>query len=483
MSPLPDGPRTPSPVQLAQWTLRPMELLEACARRFGDAFTLRLPGYPPFVVVSAPDAVRDVFSGDPDVMHAGEANAILEPLVGKSSILLLDGEAHRRERKLMLPAFHGERMRAYGAAMRTIADRVIDELPLGTPFPLARAMQEITLEVILRTIFGLEEGARKQRLRDALVGSLDAGMKPLVFALSALFPGRLRSMMLVGSRPIELGLGAARVDASRLVPWRRLARAVADVDGLLYEAIADSRGAARRDDVLAMLAAARDDAGVPMTDQELRDELITLLVAGHETTASTLTWAAARVLARPDVHARLCAEIEAAGGPELAPDAAAQLPYLDATLRETLRLDPILPIVVRRLTRPARVGSLDLPAGVNVAPSIYLTHRRREIWGDDAAEFRPERFLDRKLGANEYFPFGGGARRCIGNAFAMYEAKIVFAQLVQRLSMRLAPGAEVRRVRRGVTLAAADGLPVIVEARNAASAPRPTGARVAASPG
>ncbi len=478
MSPLPAGPRRPSPILLAEWTLRPMQLLESCHRRFGDSFTLRLPGFPPFVVVTTPDAVRDVFSGDPDVMHAGKANAILEPLVGAKSILLLDGKAHLRERKLMMPPFHGERMRAYGTAMRTIADQVIDKMPLETPFSLARPMQEITLEVILRTVFGLEEGSRKERLRDALLKSLDSTMNPMVFLLSVLFPTKLRSMMLVGSKPISLGFSG--LDASIAVPWRRLARAVATVDGLLFEEIERSRSAKRRDDILAMLAAARDEAGVPMSDEELRDELITLLVAGHETTATTLAWTAARVADRPNVLRKLREEIASAGGSAISPDAAAQLPYLDATIKEALRLDPIVPMVVRYLTEPTRIGGLDLPANVYVGPSIYLAHRRPDVWGDDANEFRPERFLERKFSAHEYFPFGGGARRCLGMAFAMYEAKIVFAQLVQRLDFRVAPGVRTRRVRRGVTFAPSDGLPIIVDARDARRAPATTAAPAAA---
>jgi cytochrome P450 len=471
---LPRGPRRPSPIQLAQWTLRPTELLESCERRFGDAFTLRLPGFPPFVVVSTPDAVRDVFAGDPEIMLAGKANAILEPLLGSNSVLLLDGKRHLRERKLMMPPFHGERMRAYGNAMREIADRVIDELPLHTELPFATAMQEITLEVILRTIFGLEEGARKGRLRDVLLENMGAAMSPAMFLLSVFFPTRLGSMMRIGATPIELG----PVDVSRFVPWRALARSARAMDELLFEEITKSRTADRREDVLAMLAAARDEAGVPMSDAELRDELLTLLLAGHETTATTLAWTAGRVLERPDVLAKLREEIASAG--DASPDVIAQLPYLDATIKEALRLEPIVPMVVRYLPEPMRIGRLDLPADVYVAPSIYLAHRRRDVWGEDALEFRPERFLERKVSSHEYFPFGGGARRCLGMAFAMYESKIVFAQLVRRLDMRLAPGARPRRVRRGVTFAPEGGLPIVVDARDASRAPSRSTAPAAA---
>ena len=449
---LPPGPRTPSLVQLFNWVRRPIPFMEQCARQFGDSFTLRFPLFgrpgdrPEIVFLSDPEAVRDVFTGDEHDLLAGEANAtVLAPLLGEDSLLVLDGDRHLEERRLMMPPFHGERMQAYGTVMRDIAARVIDGWPVERPFPLHPHMQAITLDVILRTVFGLGEGAEMDRLRDLLVRLLAIAANPM-----ALLPW-------------------LRFELGGLTPWGRLIRRSRHVDAVLYDEIRRRRSAAGdgRDDVLSMLLAARDEHGQPMGDQELRDEMITLLLAGHETSATSLCWVFHRVLRRPDVLARLRDELaRVVGAGPLEAHHVPQLEYLDATIKETLRLNPIIPIVARRLRRPLRFGGRELPAGVIVAPCIYLTHRNPGAW-PDPERFDPERFVGQRTSPYAFFPFGGGVRRCLGMAFALYEMKIVVAEVLRRVVLRAAPGTQVRVVRRGITFAPSAGMPVVVERRAA----------------
>ncbi len=436
MAGLPPGPDAPPLLQGLQWVQWPIPFLEDCARRFGDAFTVRLPGRPPLVMVSHPDAIRDLFTGSEDDLRAGEANVLLEPLLGRHSLLLLDGREHLTERRLVQPPFQGERMQSYGDSMQQIARGAVDAWPVGQPFALHPHMQSVTLDVILRTVFGMEEGPKLESLR--------AG---------------LRDLLAVSANPqllLALANGGASGAATRSLQVR------AQVDAELFAEIARRRAlpTAGRHDVLSLLIAARDEDGQPLSDQALRDELVTMLVAGHETTATSLAWAVHHVLAHPEVRARLEAELATPRPPQ----EVARLPYLDAVCRETLRLTPIVPIVGRRLTRPLRVGNLDLPAGVVAAPCIVLAHRRPERW-PEPEQFRPERFLEQKPAAYEFLPFGGGVRRCLGAAFAMYEMKIVLAEVLTRVTLRAAPGYQVRVVRRSVTLAPSEGMPVVVERR------------------
>jgi len=438
---LPPGPETPPLLQAMRYVQWPIPYLEECAQRFGDAFTLRLPGRPPLVMVSHPDAIRELFTGDSDDMRAGEANAILEPLLGKHSLLLLDGAEHLRERRLVQPPFHGERMVSYGATMQEIARRAIDAWPVGRSFAIHPEMQSITLDVILRTVFGLDEGPKLTALRTELAELLSVSASPQILLAA------------VGSQ------GTARGAAARPFEVRKR------VDELLFAEIARRRAMAEgeRSDVLSLLLAARHEDGTPLSDQALRDELVTLLVAGHETTATALAWAVNHILTHPAVRTRLEDEVRGVEDPlELS-----RLDYLDAVVKETLRLTPIVPQVGRRLTRPMTVAGMDLPAGVVAAPSIVLAHRRPERW-PDPDRFDPERFLTSKPTPYEFLPFGGGVRRCVGAAFALYEMKIVLAEIVQRVVLETAAGYSARVVRRSVTLAPSEGMPVVVERRAAA---------------
>ena len=391
------------------------------------------------------------------MLHAGEANVILRSVLGGNSILLLDGERHLRERRLMLPPFHGDRMRAYGLAMRDAALRELATWPLGRAFPIHPGMQTITLDVIVRTILGVGDEARLAPLREALVRWTTLGTSRVGTALLLLTPPEHAARI----------QGLAARGLGRLLPWASLVRAQADTDRVVRDLIAARRreGTAGREDVLSMLIDARDEHGAPMTDDELRDEMLTLLVAGHETTATTLAWTFHHLLANPVWLAKVCAEIDdVTGGGDVHPEHVERLVLVDAAIKEALRLTPIVPVVARRLTQPMTIGGHALPAGVIAAAAIYLVHRRPELW-PDPTRFDPSRFVGKKIDPTHYFPFGGGTRRCLGMAFASYEMKIVLATVLSRLRVAPVPGSRVRLVRRGITLAPSGGMPVIVTPR------------------
>jgi cytochrome P450 len=424
MSALPPGPRLPRAAQTAAWITRPGPFLMRAHRRYGDVFTIRIGGEPPWVMLAHPDAVREVFTGDPAVLHAGKANLVLRPLVGHASVLLLDGPQHLRERKLMLPPFHGSRMAGYRDLIAEIAREHVAAWPRGSALALAPHMQAITLDVVLRVIFGVDaDSARLDALRD-----------------------RLRAMLarvLGGGSMVAMAtIGPERVERSGMFDrWLR------PVDALLQEQI-EERRAAPGDDVLSLLLAARHQDGAPMTDRELRDELVTLLVAGHETTATALSWTIERLTRLPGGWRAL-----REGG-----DA-----YAEAAAKEALRLRPVLPLVLRNLQRPATIAGIDLEAGTVVAPSIYLVHRRPELYPEPAA-FRPERFLgpDPQGGTYTWIPFGGGIRRCLGAAFALLELRVVLAELAAAVDAAPADPEPERTARRGITLIPRRGAEVVL---------------------
>lgn len=439
----PPGPRLPAWMQTLLWVLRPTQFLEGCLRRYGDPFTLRLTHVKDLVVLADPAAIKTVFTGDPDRLLAGEGNAVLEPLVGRHSVLLLDGAEHLRHRRLLLPPFHGERLHRYGERMAAIARRELERWPVGVPLALRPRLQAITLEVIMRVVFGIEEANRLARLRALLQDTLDLAARPV----------RVLLMLLWLAHPRNRSSGG---------PWARLERAVARVDAVLLEEIGWRRqepATAGRDDILSLLLQARDEQGEPLTDAELRDELMTLLVAGHETTATALAWAFAALLRAPDALARVGGELAQGGGP-----------YLDAAIKEALRLWPIIPIVVRRLAAPMALQGYALPAGAHVAPCIYLAQRRPEIYPAPTA-FRPERFLDRPADPSTWLPFGGGTRRCLGASFALYEMKVVLATVLGGARLRPVRRAPESIRRRGLTFAPARDALVVLEDRTPASAP------------
>ncbi|MGH2975888.1 MAG: cytochrome P450 [Solirubrobacterales bacterium] len=417
---LPPSPPLPKTVQTAIWSRQARRLLYACQDRYGDMFTIRVAYEGTWVMLADPAAVKQVFTGDPKVFHAGEGNEILAPLLGRNSLLVLDEKRHMSQRRLLLPPFHGERMQGYGQTMTEIAEREIDAWPTGTPYELRPRMQALTLEIILRTVFGVDgaEAAKLADLREALRDFLDMTTNP-----------RFLGPLLIA--------GPERV---RRIPGfgRRMDR----VDELIYREIHERRRAedvGERDDVLSMMVGASHEDGSPMSDEEMRDELLTLLVAGHETTATSLSWAIERLTRTPDALERLRAE--ALEGRE---------EYLTATIQETLRLRPVISIVLRRLTEPVEIGGYELPAGVSVAPCIYLVHRNPEIY-PEPQRFRPERFLENPPGTYTWIPFGGGVRRCLGAAFAQFEMAVVLKELVKRHRIRPASPRPERIFRRAIT--------------------------------
>jgi len=440
---LPPGPSSNRWVQAIRYAYRPVPFLDECARRYGETFSLRMPMGPPFVLFSNPTAIKEILTGDDDALHAGEASAVLHPLLGANSLLAVDGARHTRERRLMLPPFHGERMLAYGETMRDITDAAIDAWPIGRAFPVQDEMQAITLEVILRTVFGLAEPERLALVRK-----------------------RVRRLVGLVVNPIWL-LPAMNKDYGRLSPGHRFARVKREVDELLFAEFARRRaGAGEGDDVLSMLVAARDEDGQAMSDEELRDQMVTLLLAGHETTATALAWAVHHIIEN-DVLTSIRTELdrELGDGP-LHPGQVMRLEYLDAVVKETLRLRPVIGEVGRVLKRPMRIGGWDLPAGVEASPSIYLVHRRPDVWSDPE-RFDPRRFVGRRPSPYEFLPFGGVTRRCLGMAFALYEMKVVLAEVLRRVDLVRAPGYRMRMVRRAITFAPSEGMPVVVEKRAA----------------
>jgi cytochrome P450 family 135 len=450
--PTPPGPAMPVALQTLLWMFRPLPFMERCRARHGDVFTVRLPLSGGVVNICDPQLIRAVFADRGDRLHAGEANVVLQPVLGSRSVLLLDGPEHMRQRKLMLPSFHGERMQRHGPLIAGITARRVEAWPTGRAFPLRSEFQEITLDVILRAVFGLAEGERLTELRASLSGLLASGRNRL-----AMLP------------PLQRPLGG-------LSPWARLMRARAACDRLLYAEIRRRRAAedlAERDDVLSLLLLARDEQGREMTDVELRDELITLLLAGHETTATSLAWLFDLLLHEPAAMRRLEAEVLQGGGRGEAPRiTGASAPegksggtaWLDACITEAMRLRPVVPVVARRLTEPLELGGWRLPAGSYVAPNIVLTHRRADTY-PEPLRFRPERFLDSRADSFAWLPFGGGIRRCLGAAFATFEMRAVVPEVIRQVRLRPAGRRPEPIRRRGITLVPGHGTRVIAERR------------------
>jgi cytochrome P450 family 135 len=406
------------PLQTLIWSRRAQWMLEQCRARLGPTFTLNIAYEGTWVVVTDPEDVKRVFTGDPKVFHAGEGNQVLKPVLGENSLLVLDEGAHMSQRKLLLPPFHGARMQGYEEKMTEIAVREIESWPLGTPYRLRPRMQAITLEIILETVFGVHGGARMEQLRVALRDLLDLTTNPRLLA----------PLVLAGP--------------SRVRRVRSFRRRIDLVDRLLYEEIAERRAAEdveERDDILSMMIAARHEDGSSMSDREMRDELITLLVAGHETTATSLAWAMERLARHPEKLERLRAEVEAG-----------EDQYLTATIQETLRCRPVIVLVARRLTEPVVLGGYELPAGVTVTPSIHLIHRDPRIY-PEPERFLPERFLESPPGTYTWIPFGGGVRRCLGASFAQFEMSVVLRELVRRREVRPSRPEPERPFRRAIT--------------------------------
>jgi cytochrome P450 len=429
---LPPGPRWPLALQTLRFGLDPYGLFEAAHRAFGDVFTLRVMAET-WVILAHPDAVRELHAHGADELDSGAANMSLRPLLGTQNLLLLDGAEHLRRRKLVLPPFHGERMRAYEHLIRQATRREIATWPMGARASTLPRMHAITLRVVLRAVFGVHEGPELDRLSASL-----------------------RRLMAWTTDP-RRGLVFGFLGPNRLMSLRGFRRQLADVDGQLLAEIARRRQApdlADRQDILSLLLRARHEDGGALSDRELRDELMTLLVAGHETTAALLSWALTEVARDPDAQARL-----ASGEPGLA----------EAAITETLRLHPPVPLgSLRRLRHPMTIAGWQLPAGATVASCSLLIHRRPDVY-EQPTTWRADRFLGTRPPPGAWIPFGGGVRRCVGAAFAQFEARTILDEVTRTLELRRT-GRPGRRVgRRGIVLVPPRGGPVITAYRQASA--------------
>lgn len=436
---LPPGPASHPVVQLTKWVRSPYPFLDGCRREYGSTFTLRLWGFGESVFTDDPDLIRAVFTAPIDTLCAGKGNDVLLPFVGKHSVLTLDGAAHARERRLVTPPFHGQRMRAYGTVIAEAARRATASWSAGQEVTAAPAMQQISLEVILRAVIGVDAGADLDQARDAITAMLGTVNGAMVF--------------------FEL----LRRDLGRFSPGGRYHRRRAVADALLLDAIT-LRKRTPGDDILSLLIAARDEEGQPLADEELKSELVTLLLAGHETTANSLAWALAWLAVSPSVLERLVAEIDATPDD---PEAVSKLPWLGAVCNEVLRVLPVFPIVMRVADKPWAHGELALKPGDRIAPCIYLVHQRPDLYPTPGA-FRPERFVERTYSPSEFIPFGGGSRRCLGQAFALYEMKIVLATVLRAVRIRSVAGPAPVAERRNLAIGPADAARVTVLERRVA---------------
>ena len=416
--------------QTVAWIRRPQDTLDLCLEAYGDAFGLRMFGAQ-FTLFTSPALIKELMGQPADVMAAGKANGLLAPLVGNASVLLLDGEEHLAMRRVQLPPLHGARMRTYEQSMRQIAESAIARWPLEGQIETLPRMQAITLDIIVRVVFGIEDSKRRADVRSAVRALLDAGGKRWLMVSVG-----VRSQ-LTGKRP-ESHTGALR----------KVLRAREALGRLLEAEIAERRAGAEEDrgDVLSLLLQARQDDGSPLPSFLIRDQLITLLVAGHETTATSLAWAVERIARHPELQERLAAE---------ALDA--RFALIDATVRETLRSRPVLPVFMREVQKPVQVGGYDFQPGMLVGGATMALHRRPDLY-PEPEEFRPERFLgDAVPSTYEWTPFGGGVRRCLGASFALLEMRIVLAALLA--DRRLEPvrdRPEVQR-RRSVVITPSEG--------------------------
>ncbi|MBD2452162.1 cytochrome P450 [Nostoc sp. FACHB-152] len=441
---LPDGPKTHPWVQTYQWLTNPLGFMEACAQRYGDIFTLRIgPVFSPQVFISNPQAIGQIFNTPPQLLDSGAPAGIKAPLLGQQSLLALEGKPHQRQRKLLTPPLHGERMLAYGQLIQNITNKVTAKWQIGEPFSVISSMQEISFEVILKAVFGIHDGPRYEKLKELLIKILNP-QQPFITAMIFVFP------------VLQRDLGAKS-------PWGKFLRLRQQVDELIYAEIQERKAKPdpSRTDILSLMLAARDEEGQPMTDVELRDELITLLVAGHETTATSLAWAIYWVHRVPQVREKLLQELDNLG--ETAdPNEIFKLPYLNAVCSETLRLYPVAMLGLNRLVKsPLDVMGYQLEPGTLVIPCIYLTHHREDLY-PDSKQFKPERFLECQFSTSEFLPFGGGNRRCIGMAFALFEMKLVLATVLSQWQMEVADSQQVQPARKGALLGPSGGVKMIV---------------------
>ncbi len=432
---LPPEPKSSPLVQTLRWSFRPLPFMQDCREKYGDSFSVKFMSFErPMVMISDPAAIKALYTERSHGLPPGR-DIILTPIVGARSLLVTEGADHLAHRKLMLPPFHGERMRSYEPLVEEIVDREIDSWPLGDEFAIHPRMQAITLEVILRVVFGVADGPRLEQLRVVLTEVLEETASPF--------------NQLIGLATRRFGGG----------PWAKFEAKLKAADELLYAEIAEHRANGNyeeREDILSLLMQARFEDGSEMSDVDLRDQLMTLLLAGHETTATALAWTFDLLLRHAAPLQRLRNSLE--DGED---------DYLRATISESLRLRPVVPLAGRRLAKDLVTDNLTLPAGTDVTPAIWLAHTRAESYPEPFA-FRPERFLEEAPDTYAWIPFGGSIRRCIGASFAEFEMRIVLREVLTRCELHKASPAPEKIGRRNITLSPKDGTPVVVTARHPA---------------
>ena len=452
---LPEGPQTQPWLQMLQWALNPLKVLENCARDYGDIFTLNI-GFnaKPQVIISNPQGIQEIFTTDPKKLDAGNPK-LLEAdsgerynrnFLGGQSVVNFYGNRHKQRRKLLMPPFHGERMRAYGEVIKDITQKVTSKWNINESFAVRSSTQAISFQVILKAVFGLEDGERYDKINQLLTKRLEGG-NSIFRILLILFP-------------------ILQKDWGPLSPWGRLKRNQKRIDELIYAEI-DERQAhldPSRTDILSLMMTARDENGEAMRDVELRDELMTLLFAGHETTATALAWALYWIHHLPEVREQLLQELDSLGeNPDF--NVIYQLPYLDAVCKETLRMYPPVALAFgRRVLSPVQIMGYEFEPGISISPCIYLTHHREDIY-PQPKQFKPERFLERQFSASEYLPFGGGNRICLGMAFAKFEMKLVLATILSNWELELVNKNPVKPVRRGLLVAPSENLRMVVKGK------------------
>lgn len=448
---LPNGPQTHPWLQTLEWMKDPLGFMDKYTQKYGDMFTVTVgPVFKPQVFISDSQAIQQILTTDPQQLDSGLEAGVTSPLLGSHSLLCLAGKPHQRQRKLLIPPFHGERMRNYSQVIIEITNKVTQHWYSGESFTLLPTMQAISFEVILKTVFGLKSGERYDKIKELLLEIMNP-KNPLTQTLAFLFPALQR-------------------DLGSWSPWGHFLELKKQLDQAVYVEIAERRENfdATRTDILSMMLLALDEAGQPMSDEEIRDELITLLVAGHETTATSLAWALYWIHRFPEIKEKLLQEL---GTLEDVTDATGvmKLPYLNAVCQETLRIYPVAMLMLSRLVKsPLKIGGYEFQPGTLLVPSIYSIHHREDLY-PNPKQFNPERFLDRQYAAHEYIPFGGGNRRCIGMAFAWFEMKLVLATLLSQWKLELTTEEFPKPERRRALLGMSESVKLLVKGKRSPS--------------
>jgi cytochrome P450 len=440
------GPKVPATIQVLNWIFRPMSYLRECAKNYGELFALKLQNnLPPILFVHSPEAMQQILSNDHKELEApGDLNSIFEYLLGKNSVISLSGKAHQRQRQLIMPPFHGERMRNYAELIENITTKTINKQANNQPFNIRNVSQEITLQIMMEAVFGIYEGERAEKLRNLLCEIIEQSSIP--WRVSFLYFPKLKDV----------------IGISEL--WKQQLTKQEKANQLIYQEIQERRENfdPQRTDILTLLMSSRDEDGQPMNDEELRDELMTLLFAGHETTATAISWAFYWIHKLPEVREKLLAELDSLGEN---PDSNTifKLPYLTAVCNETLRIYPVAMLTFpRKVKTPISLCGHQLEPGTVVMGSIYLTHQREDIY-PEPQKFNPERFLERQFSPYEFIPFGGGSRRCIGLAFAQMEMKLILTKVLKTWSMKLVDTQEIQPQRRGLVTGPNGPINLVIE--------------------